>query len=70
MQIIVGNPGLSLSESKAQMGMWAMMASPLFLSADLRIVSNESRNVMLNKGAIAINQDPLGVQGTRIFSVS
>lgn len=67
--IIVGNPGLSLSESKAQMGMWAMMASPLFLSADLRIVSNESRNVMLNKGVIAINQDPLGIQGIRIFSI-
>jgi len=67
--IVVGNPGLSISESKAQMAMWAMMASPLFLSADLRIVSNESRAIMLHKGIIAINQDPLGIQGTRISSL-
>jgi len=68
--IIVGNPGLSTSESKAQMAMWAIMASPLYLSADLRLVTDEARAIMLHKGILAINQDPLGIQGVRVMSIS
>ena len=49
------------------MAMWAMFAAPLFLSADLRDVNNQSRALMLHKGIIAINQDPLGKMGKRVF---
>ncbi|CAG5128318.1 unnamed protein product [Candidula unifasciata] len=68
--IIVGNKGLSPSEAQAQMAMWAIMAAPLFLSNDLRTVDPESRALILNKGVIAINQDPLGIMGKRLFKNS
>jgi len=68
--IIVGNKGLSHSQAKAQMAMWAIMAAPLLLSADLRIVTPEARDLMLHKEVIAINQDPLGSMGKRVFAIS
>ena len=52
------------------MAMWAIMAAPLMLSADLRIITDEMRAIILHKGVLAINQDPLGIQGTRISTVS
>ncbi|KAH9496010.1 hypothetical protein Btru_014898 [Bulinus truncatus] len=65
--IIIGDRGLSPSEEEVQMAMWAMMASPLFLSNDLRNISDRARSLILNQGAIEINQDPLGIQGKRVL---
>ncbi|CAL1543439.1 unnamed protein product [Lymnaea stagnalis] len=67
--IVIGNKGLSPSQEEAQMALWAIMASPLFLSNDLRNISERAKSLILNKGAIAINQDALGIQGTRIWQV-
>jgi hypothetical protein len=61
--LVTGNPGLSLSEQQAQFCLWAMFASPLLISADLRTISNESRDILLNKDVIAVNQDVMGRQG-------
>ena len=58
----VGN-GMSESEDRAHFTMWCMMASPLILGNDLRNMSEATRNILLNKEMIAIDQDPLGVQG-------
>ena len=66
-QIIVGNRGLSPSQGKVQMAMWAMFSAPLFLSADLRNVDAESKALMQHKGVIAINQDKLGKMAKRVF---
>ncbi|CAL1543440.1 unnamed protein product [Lymnaea stagnalis] len=68
--IIIGNKGLSPSEEEVQMALWSIMASPLLLSNDLRNVSERSRNLILNKGAIEINQDPLGIQGKRVWQAN
>ncbi|XP_076838177.1 alpha-N-acetylgalactosaminidase-like [Brachyhypopomus gauderio] len=65
--LIIGNYGLSLDQSEAQMALWAIMAAPLFMSTDLRTLTSEARNILQNRAAIAINQDPLGVQGRRIL---
>uniref|UniRef100_W5KQD1 Alpha-galactosidase n=1 Tax=Astyanax mexicanus TaxID=7994 RepID=W5KQD1_ASTMX len=65
--LIIGNFGLSLEQSKAQMALWAIMAAPLIMSNDLRTLSSEARNILQNKAVIAINQDPLGIQGRRIL---
>jgi alpha-N-acetylgalactosaminidase len=51
------------------MAMWAVLASPLFMSVDLRTIRPEMKAILLNKNVIAINQDPLGVQGRRIYKV-
>nr|CAH0113308.1 unnamed protein product [Daphnia galeata] len=68
--LIIGNFGLSYDQSRAQMAMWAILASPLFMSVDLRTIRPEMKAILLNKNVIAINQDPLGVQGRRIYKKS
>lgn len=64
--LIVGDFGLSLDQSRTQMALWAIMAAPLFMSNDLRSISADARRILQNKLIIAINQDPMGVQGRRI----
>ncbi|XP_067663987.1 alpha-N-acetylgalactosaminidase-like isoform X2 [Haliotis asinina] len=66
-ELIVGDFGLSYYQQKAQFGMWAMLASPLFISADLRNIKPEFKAILQNKRVIAINQDPLGAQATRLY---
>ena len=52
------------------MALWSIMASPLIMSVDLRTIKSYSRSLLLNRRAIAINQDRLGIQGRRIATVS
>jgi alpha-galactosidase len=44
--------------------MWAMLAAPLMISDDLTRIGPASLTVVQNTEAIAIDQDPGGVQGT------
>ena len=69
VQLIIGNYGLSWDQQRTQMALWSIMASPLIMSVDLRTIKPYSRSVLLNPGAIAINQDRLGIQGRRIEQV-
>lgn len=69
LQLIIGNFGLSLEESKSQMALWTIMAAPLFMSTDLRVISESAKEILQNKLMITINQDPLGIQGRRILQV-
>ena len=62
----VGNRGLSYEEQRSQMTMWSIMAAPIMISSDVRNMSNETKELYLNKDMIAINQDSLGVQGHRV----
>lgn len=59
----VGNPGLSLTESRAHFSMWCMLAAPLMAGNDLRKMTPEVLAILTNKEALAIDQDPLGKQG-------
>lgn len=61
--LMVGNFGLSESEEQTQFALWAIFAAPLFLSTDLRTISESSKAILLNKEIIAVNQDQLGKQG-------
>jgi beta-glucosidase len=60
----VGN-GMSAAEDRAHLSMWSMLAAPLMAGNDLREMSNETREILTNRDVIAVNQDPLGVQGYR-----
>ena len=62
----VDNNNLSYEEQKSQMTMWSIMAAPIMISSDVRKMSNQVKELYLNKDMIAINQDSLGVQGHRI----
>ncbi|TDH12223.1 hypothetical protein EPR50_G00068870 [Perca flavescens] len=65
--LIIGNFGLSVDEARSQMALWAIMAAPLIMSNDLRNLDSRSRAILQNKVAIAINQDPMGIQGRRLL---
>ena len=68
-QLVVGDYGLSYYQQKAQFGMWAMLASPMFMSVDLHNIKAEAKAILLNKEVIAINQDPLGAQALMLYGV-
>ncbi|MFZ5941635.1 MAG: glycoside hydrolase family 27 protein [Bacteroidota bacterium] len=57
----VGN-GMSEGEDRAHFSMWCMLAAPLIAGNDLRNMSEETKMILTNPGAISINQDPLGIQ--------
>lgn len=67
--IIVGDYSLSYDQQRVQMALWAIMASPLFLSSDLASIRPESQALLLNDNIIKINQDAGGVQGKRIMQM-
>ncbi|XP_075234708.1 alpha-N-acetylgalactosaminidase-like [Lycorma delicatula] len=65
--LIIGNFGLSYEQSKLQMAIWAILAAPLLMSTDLNSIRPEYKDILQNEDIIAVNQDPLGIQGRRIF---
>jgi alpha-galactosidase len=62
----VGNSGLTVSESRAHFSLWTILAAPLIAGNDIIKMNNEIRDILTNKEVIAIDQDPLGKQGTRV----
>ncbi|CAG2220899.1 NAGA [Mytilus edulis] len=64
--IVVGNFGFSPDQEKVHFGMWCIFAAPLLLANDLRSINNRSKALLINKRLLAINQDPLGIQGKPI----
>lgn len=58
----VGNPGLTVAESRSHFTLWSMLAAPLMAGNDLRSMTPKIRDILINKDAIAVNQDPLGKQ--------
>lgn len=67
-QLIIGDFGLSPEQERAQMAIWSVWASPLYMSNDLRTISKESREILQNKWAIEVNQDRLGIFGLMVNS--
>ncbi|KAG4071125.1 hypothetical protein HA402_014393 [Bradysia odoriphaga] len=63
--LLIGNYGLSIDQSKTQMAIWAVIASPLIMSNDLKNIRPEFKEILLNKEVIDVSQDELGVQGIR-----
>ena len=61
----VGN-GMTVSEDRAHFTLWCMMAAPLILGNDLTNMSAETLAIITNREVIAIDQDPLGIQGLRL----
>lgn len=62
----VGNPGLTLAESRSHFTLWAMISSPLMAGNDMRIATPEIIDILTNKDIIALNQDPAGVAAWRL----
>lgn len=63
----VGNGGMTTTEYRSHFSLWALMAAPLIAGNDLRNMTPEIHDILTNKEVIAIDQDPLGLQGRRIW---
>ena len=62
----VGNGGMTATEYRAHFSLWCMLAAPLMAGNDVRHMSPETHAILLNPDVIAIDQDPLGKQATRV----
>ncbi|WP_327321887.1 NPCBM/NEW2 domain-containing protein [Streptomyces sp. NBC_01210] len=64
----VGNGGMTGTEYRSHFSMWSIMASPLLIGSDLRKAPAAAFEILGNREVIAVDQDPLGKQGTVISS--
>ncbi|MGQ9801860.1 MAG: glycoside hydrolase family 27 protein [Candidatus Saccharicenans sp.] len=64
--MIVGMPGLSEAQNRSLFSLWCIMSAPLIAGNDLRQMSESTRQILTNLEAIAVDQDPLGIQGRLI----
>ncbi len=62
----VGNSGLTVNESRAHFSLWCILAAPLIAGNDLRDMTKETLEILTNKEAIVVDQDPLGKSGIKV----
>ena len=66
--LVIGEQGLTVEEQKAHFALWCIMSSPLYLGNDPRAMQPYEVDIITNREAIHVNQDPSG-QGKRIVKV-
>ncbi|MFE7958142.1 NPCBM/NEW2 domain-containing protein [Streptomyces sp. NPDC057413] len=64
----VGNGGMTDTEYRSHFSLWSVMAAPLLIGTDLRKATDTTYEILGNKEVIAVDQDPLGKQGTVVSS--
>jgi len=62
----IGNGGMNDTEYRTHMSLWSLLAAPLLAGNDLRSMAPDILDILTNKEAIAIDQDPLGRQAVRV----
>nr|WP_296071435.1 glycoside hydrolase family 27 protein [uncultured Actinoplanes sp.] len=65
-----GGTELTFEESRTQLGMWAMMASPLVIGSDPRTLPASMIAALRNPEIVAVDQDPLVRQGVKVADPS
>jgi len=63
----VGNGGMKRDEYRTHMALWAILAAPLLAGNDLRSMSSETKELLMNSEIIAVDQDAKGAQGRRVW---
>jgi len=66
----VGNGKMKFNEYVAHFSFWCLLAAPLMAGNDLKAMDEETKLILTNKYAIQVNQDKLGIQGSKIFDES
>lgn len=62
----VAHGGCTDAEYRSHFSLWCLLAAPLMIGCDVRAMSQNIRDILLNREVIAVNQDPLGRQGYRV----
>ena len=65
----VGNGGMKDNEYRMHMTMWCLLAAPLLAGNDLTEMTPATLAILTNPEAIAVDQDPVGIQGRRVMQV-
>jgi alpha-galactosidase len=63
----IGNGKMTDAQYQTHMTLWVMLAAPLLAGNDLSKMTDADKRLLLNKEAIAVDQDPLGRQGDRLY---
>jgi alpha-galactosidase len=61
---------LTITEQRSHFTLWCLVKAPLLLANDLRAIPDDVMEIISNPEVIALNQDPLGVQGYKRRSES
>lgn len=64
----IGKGDMTEEAYRAEFSLWAEMAAPLIIGADLRNIDAASAAILTNKEVIAVDQDTRGVQGRKVRS--
>jgi len=62
----VGNGKMTKAEYRSHFSFWCLLSAPLMAGNDLRAMTAETREILTNKEVIAVDQDPLGMQGHKV----
>ncbi len=62
----IGNGGMTDTEYRTHMSLWSLLAAPLLAGNDLRHMTPGIIEILTNREVIAVDQDPLGKQATRV----
>ena len=62
----VGNGGMKKDEYRTHMALWAILAAPLLAGNDLSQMTPETKELLMNREVIAVDQDAAGMQGDRV----
>jgi len=62
----VGNGGMTINEYKSHFALWSLLKAPLLIGCDLVNISKDTLDLLGNEEIIRVNQDKLGVQGSRV----
>ena len=63
----IGNGGMTDTEYRTHMSLWAMLAAPLLAGNDLRSMTPATLAILTNREVIAVDQDKLGKQGKQVW---
>jgi alpha-galactosidase len=63
----VGLGKLSNDEGRTQMTLWCILAAPLLAGNDLTKMTKETLETLTNPEVVAVDQDPLGIEGHRVW---
>jgi alpha-galactosidase len=64
----IGNGGMSEEEYRTHMTLWVILAAPLLAGNDLSKMTPAALALLTNKEVISVDQDPLGLQGDRVWA--
>jgi len=63
----IGNGGMSETEYRTHMSLWAILAAPLLAGNDLRSMTPAILEILTNREVIAVDQDKAGKQGRQVW---